>query len=255
VLAEGADDGSIYGIPANEAGFNALLTMEKITGYSGEGIAKNAKQRTVYNVKDGQVANALSNDPDKKKKFDDNVDAFDSGNSASLRIYGMDAQTLQATLADPKNPWTIALNEYCASIPAPTSEILGNQTGERSSTENQRGWAQTAISRRENFLTPCLRGFLEHLIKVGVLSKPSTGKICIEWSDLMEPSTGEKLASMKTMAEIEKLRYDAGKGGPIFTDKEYRETGDFETDPEIMAQLDPMFMEDDIEPDPDMGQE
>ena len=70
VFAEGADDGSIFGIPVNEAGYNSLLDLEKICVSGSEGLFKNAKQRTVINVKDSQVANVLANDADKKAQWE-----------------------------------------------------------------------------------------------------------------------------------------------------------------------------------------
>ena len=44
IFAEGADDGSIFGIPANEAGYNSLMDMEKICVAGSEGLFKNSKQ-------------------------------------------------------------------------------------------------------------------------------------------------------------------------------------------------------------------
>ena len=43
--------------------------------------------------------------------------------------YGMSAKTLSSTLADPMNPWTIALNEVAAATGIPATILIGQQTG------------------------------------------------------------------------------------------------------------------------------
>ena len=49
-FAEGADDGSIYGIPEFESYFNALLDLEKIRMAGGEGSYKNSSQKIAINL-------------------------------------------------------------------------------------------------------------------------------------------------------------------------------------------------------------
>ena len=120
IFAEGADDGSIFGIPANEAGFNALMDLEIICASGQTGLRKNAKQRFITNINDSQVANILNN-TENKKKYDTNVDNFNRGDSPNLTVYGMDITTLQSTLADPTAPFTNSLNVYAASINTPAS--------------------------------------------------------------------------------------------------------------------------------------
>lgn len=237
VFAEGADDGSIYGVPANEAGFNSLLDMEKSRGSGAEGLYKNAKQRTVYNVKDGQTAQQFNN-PAKQKngktareQLDETVDDFDSGNSASVMLYGMEASTLQATIADPTHPWTIALNDYCASIECPATILIGQQTGRLASDEDQKDWALTAQSRCNNVLTPMITDFLSYLIDIGAIAKP-TREIVVTWPDFIEPAPSEKLDTANKMADINKKAFDSGRGQPVFTDEEVRDAAGYDTQTE-----------------------
>lgn len=227
IFAEGADDGSIFGIPANEAGYNSLLDLEKVCVAGSEGHYKNAKQRLVHNIKDTQVANVMANDPKAKETWEKNNEGFSSGFDSSLVTYGIDTKNLQATLADPTHPFTNSLNVYAASIAIPATILIGQQTGRLASDEDQADWAQTAESRRENTLTPSIIGFLMYLVDRGIMNKPSN-EILVEWEDLSEPSTGDKLDNGKKMAEMNKTAFDTGRAEPYFSDEEVRETSGFE---------------------------
>lgn len=246
IMAEGADDGSIFGIPANEAGFNALMDLEIICASGQTGLRKNAKQRFVSNINDNQVATALK-DANLKAQYDSNVDDFNRGDSPNLTVYGMDISTLQSTLADPTQPFTNSLNVYAASINTPASEIIGVQMNKQASEGNQTEFNDSAKSRRENFLNPTIKGFLEYLINIGAMSKP-TNEILIEWDDLNEDTPGEKLDLSKKMVEINKVDRDSGGTGQVYTTEEIRLTSGNESEPEGEFEE---FTEDDEDPNKD----
>lgn len=223
VTAEGADDGSIFGIPANEAGFNDLLDMEKVRAAGAEGLFKNAKQRVVYNVDDAQVAGVLTSDQEKRDQWNEANDDFHSGFDASQMLYGMNAETLQSTLADPTAPFTIALNSYCAHLNIPATILIGQQTGRLASDEDQTEWALAAQSRCENYLTPqVIKAFLAYMVDRGLMSPP-TNEVIVTWPDFLEPTKTEKVALAKSMEETNELRYKSGRAEPIYSDEEVRE--------------------------------
>jgi len=231
VFAEGADDGSIFGRPANEAGYNALLDLEKICVSGAEGLFKNSKQRTVVNVKDSQVANVISTDKEKAKEWKQTADDFASGFDTMLTTYGMEVHQLQSTLADPTNPFTNSLNVYAASINEPASEIIGVQMNKQASTGNETAFTNTAESRRENTLSPMIIAILNYLADRGVISKP-TNEISVTWEPLAEPTIGEKLDNSKKMAEVNKLGRDSGMQEPAFSEEEIRKGLVFDEKPE-----------------------
>lgn len=231
VFAEGADDGSIFGIPANEAGYNSLLDLEKICVSGAEGLFKNSKQRTVVNVKDNQVATAISSDPDKAKQWKQTADDFASGFDTMLTTYGMEVHQLQSTLADPTNPFTNSLNVYAASINEPASEIIGVQMNKQASMGNATAFTETAESRRQNTLSPMVIAFLNYLADRGIINKP-TNEILVSWDPLAEPTTGEKLDNSKKMADVNKLAFDTGMQEPTFTEEEIRKGLVFEEKPD-----------------------
>ncbi len=220
-VAEGADDGSIFGVPANEAGFNALIDLEVICASGQTGLRKNAKQRFISNVNDSKTASSLS-DPVLKEVYDKNVDNFNRGDAPNLTVYGMDIHTLQSTLADPTKPFTNSLNIYASSINTPASELIGVQMNKQASEGNETAFNDTATSRRKNFIKPVIIiGFLEYLIDIGIVSRP-TNKITVTWPSLQESSPSELLDSGNKMMDINKKSFDSGRGEPIFTDSEIR---------------------------------
>lgn len=229
IFAEGADDGSIFGIPANEAGFNSLMDLEIICASGQTGLRKNAKQRFISSINDNQVATALK-DKTLKAAYDKNVDEFNRGDSPNLTVYGMDIHAMQSQLADPTSPFTNSLNAYAASIGYPASWIVGVQMNKQASTGNENDTNDTIKSRRENYLTPAIVGYLNYLINIGAMSKP-TDKIVVTWDDLEEDTPGEMLDLGGKMATINKQAFDSGQG-EVYTADEIRTTSGFEAEPE-----------------------
>lgn len=227
IFAEGADDGSIFGIPANEAGYNALLELEKIVVAGSEGLYKNSKQRLVHNINDSQVANVMASDKDAKAKWEESNESFASGFDSSLVTYGITTQALQTAISDPTPAFTNALNVYAASISIPATILIGQQTGRLASDEDQADWAQTAGSRREGTLTPSIKAFLTYLVNRGIMAKP-TSDILVEWDNLSEPKKGEKLDNGTKMATMNKTAFETGRAEPYFSDEEIRQESGFE---------------------------
>lgn len=225
---EGADDGTIFGIPCLEGCYNALLDLEKIRAAAAEGHYKNAKARTVININDDQVAQSLQGEA--KKAFDDNVDDFARGFDSMLNTYGMDVQTLNTTLADPQQPFTIALNEIASSEDYPSTILIGQQTGRLASDEDQSHFGQVINSRRDNEISDMITGFLEHLINIGALSPPDN-EICIEWPDVTEPTVKDKLELANSMARTNAEDAKGGGSGQVFTTDEIREAAGYESEP------------------------
>jgi hypothetical protein len=224
VFGEGADDGSIYGTPALEAGFNDLLNLEKVGIASAEGLYKNAKQRLHVNVTDENVASAMFN-ADEEDEFDESMKSFAAGFDAEFFTSGMEVKTLQSTMMDPTGPANVALQAYCASVDIPKTVLIGFETGERSSSENKDSWNETNMSRRSNTLNDMIKGFLSHLVEIGALTPPSNG-ICVEWDDLMAASDEDKLNNSNKMADVNQKSFNSG-GGQVFDENEIRKAAGY----------------------------
>lgn len=225
VFAEGADDGGIYGIPALESCFNALMDAEKIRAGCSEGVFRNAKQRFTIEINDNQVANGLR-DPKLRAAFDEDVDDFNKGFDSSLLLAGSKANSLQSNLTDPYNFWLICMNEVAASTGIPVTILIGQMTGRLASDEDQKQLAKFVMERRENTINPMLMRFFKHMAMVGLLP-PCNSKIEIEWDNLLESTDAEKIDIAVKMANANKTGVDSGLG-PYFKVEDVTKAGGYE---------------------------
>lgn len=134
IWAEGADDGSIYGTPALEAGLNNLIDIEKITGSGGEGFWKTARAPLKLNVDQEadltQLASVLGTDIDGlADKIDELTADFLSGADKAFLSQGIDPQNLSITLPSPEHFLAGSLQCYAASINVPMKILLGSPDG------------------------------------------------------------------------------------------------------------------------------
>lgn len=224
-------DRTTWGESKYEPCWNALMDLEKIRGAGGEGFWKNAKAQPVITAQTGdnapdfnQLAVMLGTDvaglPD---ALDEVVAKWSKGFDVSLMLQGMDAKTLSVTLPSPEHFYNIALQEVSASWPIPQKVLVGMQTGERASTEDQREWAQINMSRRSNMVIPNIMDIIARFERVGVLPERDW---YVDWSDLTAPTQGEKMDIVTKMADVNAKM--AATGGPVFTDDEMRSIVDYE---------------------------
>lgn len=226
VYGEGADDGSIYGIPALQNVFNSLLSWEKLVAAMAEGSYKNAKHRTVLNINDERTAGAMAKDSQAKDDLNESIDEFEAGFNSMMLLAGVEAKTLQTALTDPSGTAGLILQDVSAGSGIEKTVLVGFETGERSSQENMSGWLSKMNTRRENEGTDMVTGFLQHLVDVGILPQPKD-EILVVWEDLLSVSDEQKLDNAGKMADINKKSFDAG-GSTIFFEDEIRETAGYE---------------------------
>lgn len=213
IWAEGADDGSIYGVPALEAGFNDLITMEKIIGAGGEGFWKNARGSLHLDISEkanlNQLAQALGTDMDGlPDALEQQIEAFVKGYDKQLLTQSMASSPTSVTMGDPEKPFSTALQSFSASIPVATTILIGNQTGERASTEDAHAWNLTGMSRRESFVVPQIELTIHRLMEIGVIERK---EFVVSWESLIEPTLGERLDNGVKMADINQKSLATGE--------------------------------------------
>lgn len=214
---------TIWGVPSLKAGWNDLLTCQKLIGAGGEGFWKNAKAAPVLEVeKDANLnqlatmlGSTIANLPD---KLDEIIADYQKGFDKMLMLQGMKASPQSITMPDPKEFMNNALMSYAASLSIPLKILVGSQTGERASTEDAKEWNKTCNSRRTNFIRPNIMRIIERLVKYKILPEKDWFLL---WGDLTEATTAEKVGIAKSMADIQKV-YE-GSGQQVFTPDEVRE--------------------------------
>lgn len=225
VIAYGGSlDGSIYGIPANEAGFNALMDAEKIRIAYSEGGFRQAKGAQVHSIKDDRLAQMLRGAQGDKvrEQYNENVERFMKGFDNVLNVAGVDVSTLQLNMNNPQEAWMMCINEYAASRQIPVTILIGQMTGRLASDEDQSALGQKIMSRRNNETSDMIKHTIRHLIEIGAVNAPEN-EICIKWDDITEPSQGDKLDMANKAADLAVKQAQAMTGEePIITGEEIR---------------------------------
>ncbi len=240
VFAEEADDDTIFGVPANEAGFNDLLTMELVAGAGGQGFWKNASGKLHFDFRDPAAAPPTQEERDKQKE---QIQDFASEMDKALATAGMEAKVLNYALADPDPYFRVALQSYSASVRIPANRLIGSVTGVLAGDKDDAAFLQTMQSRRVGFCAEMVESVAAWLIEHGVLP---AADIVVEFDDLQAPGDKDKLELAEKMARINSLT--GPRSGDVFTNEQIAQAAGWEYEPDDL--IDPL-PEGDDETDPE----
>lgn len=238
VLCERAADGLLTnGYSMLKKGYNDALDLEKVSGGAAEGFLKNASRQLnfnfskevdlsdiakLYNVEIDQLASAMDKQVKKLNQSTDSSVIMQDGNVSVLSV----------APADPASSFNTSLSKFASSIPIPVKVLIGQITGERASTEDNKDWAKTRMSRRNGFLTSVIESLIERLWKIGIIDPPKGNEITVSWSDLLAPSYAEKLDNANKLADVATKTTNA-LGVPVIKANEIRAAAELPTLPEF----------------------
>lgn len=238
ILCERAVDGLLTnGYSMLKKGYNDALDVDKISGGSAEGFIKNASRQLnfnfskevdlsdiakLYNVNVDQLANAI----------DEQVKKLNQSTDSSVIMQDGNVNVLSVPPANPSPSFNTSLSKFAASIPIPVKVLIGQITGERASTEDNKDWAKTRMMRRNGFLTSVIESFIERLWRVGIIEPPKGNEITVSWSDLLAPSYAEKLDNANKLADVATKTTNA-LGVPVIKANEIRAAAELPTLPEF----------------------
>lgn len=238
ILCERAVDGLLTnGYSMLKKGYNDALDVDKISGGSAEGFIKNASRQLnfnfskevdlsdiakLYNVNVDQLANAI----------DEQVKKLNQSTDSSVIMQDGNVNVLSVPPANPSPSFNTSLSKFAASIPIPVKVLIGQITGERASTEDNKDWAKTRMMRRNGFLTSVIESFIERLWRVGIIDPPKGNEITVSWSDLLAPSYAEKLDNANKLADVATKTTNA-LGVPVIKANEIRAAAELPTLPEF----------------------
>lgn len=205
-----------------EASYNALVDMVKIRGAGGEGYWKNSKSQPILQADKelnfSQLAQMLGTDISGLPEALDNVVAdWNRGFDQSMLLQGIEAKTLGVTLPQPQQFYDIAAMEVAAAWNMPHKILFGNQTGERSSTEDAAAWNRFNMSRRNNYVIPNIMDIIDRLVGFRILPERDWH---LDWQDLTGATEEQKFERMGKMADANQKML--ATGGTVFTDDEMR---------------------------------
>ena len=208
-------------------GYNEILNIEKITGAGGEGFWKNAKGGLMLSVDKETDIGKWARDmgiPENEvaDQVEKNIKEFNKGMDVSFMMQGAKLEPIHLTLPEVNGFFWASLNAFASSIQMPVKILVGMQTGERASKEDNKEWNQTCMARRNNILVPNLITILERFKEWGVLPGE---RWHIDWDPLSEASINDKREWSKAMATMNK---EVGETGEmIWTIDEIRDAAGY----------------------------
>lgn len=215
-----------------EPAYNNFVSLEKVEGGSGESFLKNAARQLNINFDKEVTLSAIAaahNVPvsELQSIFDKVTREMNIGTDAAVVTQGATVTPLTTAVADPEPTYSVNLQSAAAGVDIPTKILVGQQTGERASTEDEKYFNTRCQSRREE-LGAEIEEFIQHLMRLRVVDV--NNEFTCMWDDLTEANVSDKLANAKVMSEINQTAM--ATGGPIFTDNQILTTAGFEPIPE-----------------------
>jgi hypothetical protein len=240
VFAEGAvGDDFLNGVPFLQAGLNALVDLEKITGGSAESFLKNSARTVTVNFDADASPQAITTNPDGsasgksvRQVVQDQVDALNRNIDSALVTQGAQAGVLQTAIADPEKAFTVAANLFAAAVRIPMTILFGAQTGRLASDEDRADIDARATARRNNEITPRIEQFIRRMQAVGVIE---AGEFEVEWPALGTPSDKDKAEVLGKMTTAMQQAFQSGSGQPLFDNNELRRVVGYEPQEEAEA--------------------
>ena len=210
-----------------EPAYNAFTNIEKVEGGSGESFLKNAARQVVTSFDKEIDLNGIATMygvtiEQLQEKFNEAARALNQGIDSMLITQGATTTAIQSTIADPSPTYNVNLQTVSAALDIPSKILVGMQTGERASTEDQKYWDARCQSRRERELTPDIRRFLKKLDGLKIIQlKPV---YTVMWDDLTESTVEQKLDNASKLADINQKSVS----GTVFSDNEIRNAAGYE---------------------------
>mgnify|MGYP002347470659 CR=1 FL=1 len=217
-----------------EPAYNSFVSLEKVEGGSGEAFLKNAARQVSVNfdkeVDLRSIAAAYGVKLEElQERFNDAAREINRGNDTMLITQGASVAPLVSQVPDPRPTYDVNLQTACAAMDIPSRILIGNQSGERASTEDQRYFNARCQARRNTELSFEIHAFVAHLIRIGVLK--AQAEYSVIWDDLNEATPADKLASAKLMSDVNTAAM--GSGEQVFDTNEIRTAAGFEPRDEV----------------------
>jgi hypothetical protein len=224
---------------------NSLISLEKVTGGSGEAYIK-AAARAIHIGFDKETSlDSLARAHGMKMSeiqglYDQVVRDVNKGIDTAIITQGGTVDTINSVVPDPTAPFEVNLQETGAGMQIGSTLIVGRQTGTLASNEDIKAFNRFGQARRINTVSPFARAFVDWLMQYGAI--PKVEDFEIQWDELTESTDAEKLANAKVMGEVNASMLSSGQ--PVFTVDEIRVAGGYDAE----AEFDPLP---DIEPPPE----
>lgn len=234
ILGDYTDDAIGFLEPA----YNSFVSLEKVEGGSGESFLKNAARQLALSfdkeIDFSSLASMYGVSVDElQDKFNEAAREMNRGNDVLMSLQGAAVTSLVSPVSDPGPTYDVNLQTAAAALDIPTKILVGMQTGERASTEDQRYFNARCQSRRQD-LSLEIGDLLQKLIDLKIIDDVAESTVI--WDDLNAQTDTEKLDAAYKMAQINSTMQASGE--QPFTGEEIRVAAGYEGSPEPLGEDD-----------------
>lgn len=186
-VPQGALENDVEGTRELKPVWNNLLNLEKINAASGEGYWRGGYQGLVVTPPETQSGEVAQFEDD-GEAVHNQIRQYEQNMMRTLFSTG-NINTLDSTIDSPTPHIEAQVREIAACKEQPQSILMGNETGERATSEDKKMWHEFISGVRNTFAEPViLLPIINRLIDVGVLPEPAGDSYTIDWSSLYEMS-------------------------------------------------------------------
>lgn len=218
-IAEHTGMDEVYGIPRLECVYNRIFDLQKVVGGSAEMFWLGARNGLVFEADAESQLSTVDIDA-----LEADAEDYQHQLRRLLTSSGGKWRVLESQKPEPAENMEGILNLIAGGTGIPQRILIGSESGELASSQDENSWLSRIAERRTNFADPVIiRAVLGRLIELGILTPPKSGKYNIQWPK----STG---LSEKEQAEISSIKSTAivnyansPSAGQIVTESEFRE--------------------------------
>jgi len=166
-IAEDSTDDPTYGVCRPELVVNNLIDLTKLLGGGAELYWLNAAAR--YHI---NAAPELEMDAPDKEALREQWDDMEDGLSRVMRTRGIEISNISPGLmgADPSNLIDKTVDFMAGTIAAPKRLLVGSESGELASSQDENNWHGRIQERRNIYVIPSvITKTIRHLMYLGIL--------------------------------------------------------------------------------------
>lgn len=233
-VAERALEDVSIGVPRLERIWNRLMDLDKLLGGSAEMYWQNVAMMMAF------IADADAEwEPEEKADMKAQLEEMMNGLRRQLRLRGVEVQQLAPGLqgASPGDHVDKQLDIIAGATGIPKRILLGTESGELASSQDENNWSGRIVERREQFAGPSIiEPFMKAGMRLGFL--PRGGFECLEWPEA--DSLGETARSDIALKKAQTVQTIMNSPGAetVVTMQEVRNwLGEGENLPELPPEL------------------
>lgn len=192
-------DNELEGDPRLQVIFNRLIDLDKVVPAAGEAAWRLLQPVLLMKTQSGTRLPTGDGD---RQRIEDQATEMVHGLRRTMLAQGLDPEILEGSLQDPSAIVDVLIKLISIATGIPKRILEGSERGELSSSQDERTWGRWIASRQRNFVEPViLRPVIHRLVYAGVLPVPKTGRYCVTWKPLVEPTENEAADTATKVAE------------------------------------------------------